>query len=191
MGHGKAHRFCIISSCASFSAGAVTHDVCIGKDTKAAATPEESATDADASEAAEEAGPSSKDMATDTPVGESHGCWCVWSSDLLLLRPFIVGQCGLAYPLHHVAKYSIGCVHCVFSRTYSSLSDCSVLQALNSPANLFSHVPCMHLTARSIDQIPKRQLLTHIVFISSGLMLHAYDVQAVLCPTSNSSSSGF
>ncbi|KAL0029617.1 hypothetical protein WJX79_008342 [Trebouxia sp. C0005] len=42
-----------------------------GKDTKAAATPEESATDADASEAAEEAGPSSKDMATDTPVGRA------------------------------------------------------------------------------------------------------------------------
>ena len=65
---------------------ALTYDVCVGKDTKAAAAPEESDTDAEESEAAEEAGPSSKDLAKDTPVGESHGCWCVRSSDLVLLR---------------------------------------------------------------------------------------------------------
>ncbi len=78
--------FCIISSFALASAEALTHGVCVGKDTKAAAAPEELATDADESEATEEAGPSSKDLAKDTPVGESHGCWCVWSSDLVLLR---------------------------------------------------------------------------------------------------------
>ena len=105
---------CIISSFALSSAEALTHDVCEGKDTKTAAAPEESASDADESEGAEEAGPSSKDLAKETPVGglHMHGC-CVWSSDLVLCQ-CIVGQCGLACALFHVAKYSIGCVHCIF-----------------------------------------------------------------------------
>ena len=56
----------------SSAAKALTHDVCKGKDSKAAAASEESATDGDESEAAEEAAPSGKDLAKDTPVGESH-----------------------------------------------------------------------------------------------------------------------
>jgi len=66
-----------------------------------------------------------------------------------------------------------------------------MLQAFNPLANLFNPEACIDLTARSNEQVQKRQLLFHIMFISSDLMSHASDVQAVLCLTSNSSSSGF
>ncbi len=133
-------------------AEALTHDVCIGKDTKAAAAPEESDTDAEESEAAEEAGPSSKDLAKDTPVGESHGCWCVWSSDPVLLRQgfhFWAVWLGMSLASYGKIQYRLRTLRLanasyfmrIISCTYSYLQDCTMLQAFDSLANWLTLEP--------------------------------------------------